>query len=70
MALAVGTTISAMARCSSAGVRIGARRIGAHAAGVGAEIAIEGALVVLGAAEGDHGLTVHEAEQAGFPRPP
>ena len=40
------------------------RRIGAHAAGVRALVAVEGALVVLRRAEGDDGLAVGEREEA------
>ena len=40
--------------------------VGAHAAGVGAGIAVADALVILCAAEGDDGLPVAQHEQAGF----
>ena len=41
-------------------------RVGAHAAGVGALVAVEGALVVLRRGERQHGLAVGEREEARF----
>ena len=41
------------------------RGIGAHAAGVGAALAVEGALVILGAAEQQAGLAIAKREQRG-----
>ena len=42
------------------------RRIGAHAAGIGTAIAIEGSLVVLGGAEKDRPLAVAQREERSF----
>ena len=47
MAWTVGTRTLVSISSSSSGVPSGAGRVGAHAAGVGAGVAVEGALVVL-----------------------
>ncbi len=44
----------------------GGRRVSAHAARVGAPVAVVSALVVLRARQRQHGLAVHEGEIAGF----
>ena len=46
------------------GVKIGGRAVGAHAAGIGAGIAVADALVVLRRAERDDGLAVDQGEEA------
>ena len=53
-----------MTRSLIGGVDDRSRRIGAHAAGIRALVAVEGALVVLGGAEGSDGLAVREREEA------
>ena len=57
-------TISAIARSVSAGRHARRRRIGAHAAGVRAGVALADALVVLRGAERQHARPVDQGEQA------
>ncbi|MNK95871.1 hypothetical protein D3C87_1161300 [compost metagenome] len=41
-------------------------RVGAHAAGVGAGIGVQQALVVLAGGQGEHVLAIHQHDEAGF----
>ena len=64
MARTVGRMISSIVRFCMAGVEHRRRRIGAHAAGVGSLVAVEGALVVLRADQRQRMLAVAQREEA------
>ena len=60
----VGQMISSIVRRVISGVITGRRRIGAHAAGVGALLAVEDALVVLGGGQRQRVRAVDQGEEA------
>ena len=62
----VGDMISAIARSMISGAGDGRGRISAHAAGIGAFVAIIDALVILRRAERDRGFAVADREEAGL----
>lgn len=55
-----------MDACQDVGGCDGSRSIGAHAAGVGACVALADALVVLGRGQGNDGVAVREGEEGEF----
>ena len=60
----VGAMTSRITRCVHLGRHHRRRRVGAHAAGVGAAVAVEDALVVLARGERQHVLAVHHHDEA------
>ncbi len=64
IAATVGSMISRMVRSIIAGVMTGGRRVGAHAAGVGAGVAVADALVILRGRQRQRVLAVDEGEEA------